>query len=311
MPHVTGIATITIEPNGRRIVITRDLQVNPNPKPLTLAESGSDPAVWARIRAGKVGTHAPVAHFGGATALFAPTRSIALPSPRLLWEIARPFGGCGAQAMIGAIRTSNAPGTQGCADTTGAMHLSLDWKREALEAMCKILVFKVDGWVRILLPAYFAQYQDALDLAQRKRWSVARPGFERKHEVRINFPATGRDTFNSESTLVVFGPIGDVQYVRAARLELESDGYRFCDGEWRTGKIEAGEGELVPLKRKIVAIVPAHTRPGRPLILSVHPNGYLHPEAGPQLLDTTAEWAQALSHNPLRVLGPHGLGWLK
>lgn len=308
MPYVSGKAVVTIGADGHREVVTSDLVVNPGDKPRSLATSGSDPDVWGCIREGKLGRYETVAHFGGATALFVPTKAIALPHPTLLAQLADPLGGFEEETMIGAVRTTGALGAENCVDTMGGMFTMLDWNYETLAASVKILVFRDDGWVRIVLPPDLASFQPAFDEVQRKRWEVARLGFPQKHEALITFVPMGQDEFNGEPTLVVFGPIGDCQFVRVARLALEGDGYRFCDGEWRNGKREAGEGELVPLRRKIVTVVTGPLLKSTPLILELHSEGHLH--QGGLHVFVEGMNRKCLSHNPARVLGPHGLGWL-
>lgn len=319
MPYVVGKMRATIYTDNRREVVTSDLQVMPGDKPRTLEASGSDPAVWVRIRAGEPGSYETLAHFGGATALLVPRRAIALPDPDFLGQMAANFGELGEEALLGAVRTGASAATQFCVDTVGGMFTTLDWDFETLAAMLKILPFRDDGWVRVLLPANLAQHQDAFDAEQRKRWNVARPDFGHRHEAQLTFAPTGQDRFNGEPTLVVFGPLGDCQFIRVARLELEGDGYRFCDGEWRTGQRVINqhrhepEEELVPafwpLHRQIVATTTVANHPGVPLILQLHPDGHLH-QGGLHVFVQGPLNRRLLSHNPARVLGPHGLGWL-
>lgn len=304
MPHVLGKMTAVLHPDGRREVSVSNIRIDPNDKPRTLAASGSDLAVWAKLRAGESGTYETIAHFGGATALLVSRGAIALPDPEFLGQMAENFGGLGEEALLGAVRTGASAATQFCVDTVGGMFTTLDWDFETLGAALKILPFRDDSWVRILLPSSLAQFQSKFDEAQRRRWAVARSGFRQKHEARITFVPTGRDSFNGEPTLVVFGPIGDCQFIRVARLELEGGNFRFCDGEWRESV-----GNFTPLHRQIVATTTVENYPGVPLILQLHPDGHLHPGG----LHVFAEGPnrRLYSHNPARVLGPHGLGWLK
>lgn len=322
MPYVLGEATVTIHQDGHREVTTANLRVELGDKPRTLEASGSDPIVWARIRAGVPGTYETVAHFGGATALLVLRRAIALPDLDFLGPMEANFGALGEEMLLGAVRTGAAAATQFCVDTCGGMFMTLDWELESLISMLKILPFKMDGWVRILLPAGFAQYQGAFDEAQRQRWAVANSGFEsNKDAAWINFLPFGQDRFNGEPTLVVFGPLGDCQFIRVARLKLEGDGFLFRDGEWRTGQRVINQRRpdmvpfhdetvptLVPLHRQIVATTTVANHPGKPLILQLHPDGHLHQGGLHVFVDGLNQ--RLLSHNPARVLGPHGLGWL-
>ncbi|MBI4135640.1 hypothetical protein HY477_02810 [Candidatus Uhrbacteria bacterium] len=321
MSYVSGIAAITLHEDGQREVRTSDLRVVEGGKPRTLAESGSDPDVWAMIRANKPGTYETLAHFGGATGLLVPRCAIALPDPDFLDQMAGEFGTLGDDALLGAVRTGASAARQFCVDTCGGMFTTLGWTGEALASTLKILPFREDGWVRILLPDGLAQYQKTFDAQHARRWQVTRPDFEQKYETRLTFMLTGNDRFNDEPTLVVFGPLGDCQFIRVARLELEGEGYRFCDGEWRSGervinqrRPEPEQQELVPallpLHRQIVATTTVANHPGVPLILQLDQTGQLHPGGMNVFVEGSPLSRRLLSHNPARVLGPHGLGWL-
>lgn len=210
MPYVLGKMVATLHSDGRREVTTSDLQVMPGDKPRTLAESGSDPEVWAALRAGAPGTYETLAHFGGATALLVSRRAVALPDPNFLAPMAQEFGELGEDAFLGAVRTGSAAATKNCVDTCGGMFTTLDWEAETLAAMLKILPFRDDGWVRMVLPPRLADHQGAFDDAQHKRWAVSGSGrLGDRHAARLFFKSVGSDTFNGESTLVVFGPLGD------------------------------------------------------------------------------------------------------
>ncbi len=135
MPYVLSQMRVRIHSDGRREVTTRDHRVMPGDKPLTLAESGSDPEVWRRIRAGDVGTYETPAHFGGATGLLVPRRAIALPDPDFLDQMAGEFGALGEEALLGAVCTGASAARQFCVDAFGGMFTTLDWDRETLLAM--------------------------------------------------------------------------------------------------------------------------------------------------------------------------------
>lgn len=325
MSHVTGIATITIEPDGRRIVTTRDLQVNPNPKPLTLEASGSDVEMWReKIRKDVPGMYETVAHFGGATALLVPRRAIALPDPNFLAPMVEEFGELGEDVLLGAVRTGSAAATKNCVDTTGAMATTLDLEGDTLKAIAKILVFRSGGWVRMVLRAgaQWQTYQESFDAVQRQRWEVVRPGFAQSQDALLTFTPVGQDRWNGRPTNVVFGPLGDTQYVDVVRLELDGEGFRFRDGEWREGQRAINQRRpdmvefrdetvpaLLPLHRQIVATTTVAKHPGKPLILQLDASGQLHPGGLHVFVDGILN-RRLLSHNPARVLGPHGLGWL-
>ena len=325
MPYVLGEMQATIHADGRREVTTSNLRVMEGNKPSTLAESGSDQRVWEELLTGRPGVYKTPAHFGGATAILVPRRAIALPEPSFLDQMAGEFGELGDEVLLGAVRTGSSAARQFCVDTTGAMFTTLDWEAETLAAMLKILAFRDDGWVRtLLLPGGLANHQEAFDEQQRRRWEVARPGFGQKHETRLTFVPTGNDRFNGQSTLVEFGPLGDCQSIRAARLNLEGEGYRFCDGEWRSGQRAINQRRsdmaqfqdetvpaLFPLHRQIVATTTVANHPGVPLVLQLHPDGHLHQGGLHVFVEASPLSRRVLSHNPARVLGPHGLGWLK
>ncbi len=313
MPYVLGTATVTIHEDGRREVVTRDLRVVEGNKPRTLAASGSDPQVWKQLRAGTPGTYETLAHFGGATGILVPRCALALPDPQFLDQMAGEFGALGEEVLLGAVRTGTSAARQFCVDTCGGMFTSLDWELETLFSMLKILPFNENGWVRLVLPDALAAFQNRFFAQQEHRWEVARPGLFRtqNYEARLTFVPQGNDRFDGESTLVVFGPLGDCQFIRVARLELEGEGYRFCDGEWRPGKPDIGERELEPLHRQIVATTTAANHPGVPLVLQLHPDGHLHQGGLHYFVEESPLSRRLLSHNPARVLGPHGLSWMK
>ncbi len=173
--------------------------------------------------------------------------------------------------------------------------------------------------MRILLPQYGADLQDAFDAEQKRRWQVAQPQLlSPQYEAQLVVQPIGRDSFNGESTLVVFGPQGDCQFIRVARLNLKGEGYRFCDGEWRNGEKVINQGKpgeevvpaLMPLHRQIVATTTVANHPGVPLILQLDQTGQLHPGGMHVFVEGSPLSRRVLSHNPARVLGLHGLGWL-
>ncbi|MBI4281710.1 hypothetical protein HY625_02685 [Candidatus Uhrbacteria bacterium] len=303
MPYVKGTAEVVIHEDGRRQVVTRDLEVVQGYKPRTLESLGSDPETWAKIRAGTPGTYTVTAHFGGATALVVPTRAIAVPGQDFLVPFEANYGVLGLKALIGAVRTGSASATQFCVDTAGGMFTSLDWDYETLAAMLKILVHKSDGWVRIILPEHFAKFQQRFDEEHRQRCAGSLPVLDQRYEARVTFEPVGHDTWNGTPTLVVFGPIGDCQFIRVVAIALEGVGFYFRDGEWTSKELRQ------PLNRQIVAITTCDGHPGIPLILQLDEYGRIR-DGGLHMFVEGPLNRNRLSHNPARVLGPHGLGWL-
>lgn len=302
MPWVRGKATVTIHSDGRRDVVTSDPEVVEGDKPRTLEASGSDPEVWALIRADTPGTYTVVAHFGGATALMVRRSAIALPSATFLDPMMANFGTLGEDVLLGAVRTGAAAATQFAIDTVGAMFTSLDWEFETLAAALKILPFTQNDWVRITLPSHLAAFQERFDEAHEARWAISRPGFHSRGKTNITFQKLGCDIWNNQPTLVVFGPIGDCQFIRVARLEFDGEGFGFRDGEWNTT-------QSAPLGRQIVAITTCVNAPGVPLALQLSADGGLR-DGGINVF-IEGRNRRLLSHNPKRVLGPHGFRWLK
>lgn len=323
MSYVVGEMTAVLHSDGRREVRVDNPRVVQGDKPRRLEDSGADVALWReKIRENVPGTYYTLTFVGGATALTVRRGAIALPDADFLAPMQANFGELGLEALLGAVRTGASAATQFCVDTCGGMFTSINWELETLISMLKILVFKSDGWVRLVLPPAFAAHQEAFDEAQRQRWAVARPGFEPQHEAGVSFLPLGQDRFNGEPALDVFGPDGDSQFIRVARLELEGEGFLFRDGEWRTGRRAINQRRpdmvqfqeetvpaLFPLNRQIVATTTVANHPGVPLILQLHPDGHLHPGGLHVFADGLNH--RLNSHNPRRVLGPYGLGWLK
>lgn len=277
MPWVKGIVSGCVEDDGRIIATTRNIEVMPTPKPATFEASGSDAAVFDRLRRRVPGAFETVAHFGGATAVLVRSDALALLPDSHMEKLRAKYGAWEPEAFIAPVRTTSGGGRWNDAEPCGGMFEGdrSRWPFEWLEETCELGVFKEDGWLRFVLPEELAQFQGAFDAKQAFWWSVVRPGFPRRYEATISFLPIGNDRFDDAVGIVTAGPVGDFAVTRVARLSLDGTGWRFLDTESRPGNPDKGELNLVPLWRKVVAIV---KREGKaPLMLELHPEGHLHP----------------------------------
>lgn len=274
------------------------------PKPASLEESGNMPADWERILNRTTGAVSTKTHIGGALAIVVRTSALKLfGSERLdqrLWEkmkVEIPPG----MVHIGCIRNIGAPTSQLWAEAYGGMVTSLEFELEQLmEGIGECLVYKEDGYARVLLPEHLSQFQEKVDEEVAYIWNCVNPGFPQKYEVSIEILPIGCDSLDNRVGFAIGGPVGDLGFLSIAQLNLPET------GDWMVR-----DGELygeTPLNRRSVMIAP---RPGRsPVMLTFDLNGGLDgkglfvPLSGEVVEDS-------ISHLLKASLGRRGLAWLR
>lgn len=308
MPWLQALMTGIITHNRRILCDTSHPRLMDAPRPKSVAESGADPVALNRIRGRIPGVFETLGFIGGAVAQLVEFDQLELLPDVQMEKLKTKYGDWYNRAYLAMVRTTGANAIWNCAEPSGGMaeneHLVLERLKEGLD----LGLYHDDGWVRFQLPPDLAEYQDDLDREQACAWELIRPGLQPIATAEIELLNEGHDTRNGFRGIVTAGPVGDISHtiITQLRLPRTETGWRVLDAECRPGNPERGEPDWVPLRRKVVAIVPRHNQ--SPLMFELDPDGRLHP-GGLHLAVEGENRGYVISHLSTAVL--ETLGWFE
>lgn len=268
--HVTG----TIQEDGSIHLTIANLVPQETPRPRTIEESGANPEMIRRINARVPGPIDTLGFIGGAVAQLVPLESMELLAGPLMDKLRQKYGRFGDVAYLTMVRNTAANAIWNTAEPSGGMAECANLVLDQLKEGCELGVYNDDGWCRLTLPSELAAFQPEFDEEQRFWWNIVNPGFPVGHNGTIEVLPFGHDSRNGQPGIWKCGPVGDISFTIVTKVNLTGDSFRFLDTESRPGNPAKNEPAWVPLRRKVMAIVP---RDGRnPLMLELDPEGRLH-----------------------------------
>lgn len=278
MSWVRGVVSVDILGDGSMHACTSELEVVEGQKPLTFEDSGADAEVFDCLRRREPGRFETVAYFGGATAILVPFGTLSLLSASEMARLDQKFGFAGMplvgrQALMMLVRNTGAPAQWNCAEPAGGMASDVDLELEAVKEIVELGVFHDEGWLGFRLAAGSAEHQAALHGEQEEVWGAVNPDLRLTNWTTLHDMSLGQDSLDGRTGIVSAGPVGDLSLCTVKRIGTEprfSDGWRFLDTELHLGS----DGEVIPLRRKVVAVVPRDDK--APVMFELGPDGRLH-----------------------------------
>jgi len=297
---------LAIVADDRSITATADdLEILPFPKPNMDEDYGQSWNAIAAIRQRIPGRMGTMAHFGGATAVLVPSRSVARLSEGEMQNWSHKFGGFGNEWMAVLARNAKPRVWTSALSLAGGMFESPDFLWELLEEMLELGIFNDEGWLRYILPEPIKHLQARFDDAQDFWWNVVRPGFPCIGTVQIESTGIGKDSLNGIQGIFTIGEnLGDAAITQVVRVNLSlGTGWRFLDTESVLGtNVQA----WFPMRRRPWLIAP---RDGRaPVALPLDADGRLDGLGVPFVID--GENITTVITDVTRG-ALEGLGWLR
>ncbi len=293
-----------IEADGSIHLTIKQMTPMTSPRPKSVEESGADPDMIRRINERVPGRIETLGFIGGAVAQIVPLDAMDLLPQAHMAKLYQKYGLFGPDAFLAMVRNTGANAIWNCAEPSGGMAEDANLMLDQLKEGCELGIFNDDGWCHLILPPELASFQAEFTAEQRFWWEIVKPGFPVGSDAGIELLPVGRDTRNGQPGICRCGPVGDVSFTIVTRITLSYSWFRFLDTESRPGRLSEGERAWVPLRRKVVAIVP---RPKKsPLMLELNPEGQLHP-GGLHVVIDGENTRHVISHLSTAVL--EALGW--
>ena len=296
--QITGL----VDENGNIALESTDHTLMYTHKPQTVAESGITPDDWGRLTSRTPGPINTKTHLGGALAIIVPASALLIYDNEKFDNRLKEIIGCELPEFvhIAGVRNIGAPTSRLVLEAFGGMATSTKFLLEQLlEGIGECLVYRKDGYARIMLPNSLSEYQSAVDKELANIWEIVNPGFPCQYKVPIRILNIGSDKLDGRPGILSCGPVGDLGLLSIAQIDLPNDAtWMFRDGELSGEK---------PLNRILACIFP---REGRsPIAFQMELEGGIS-KKGPAMPISGDAVKETISHLLQKSLGPRGLDWL-